>query len=102
MHRFACSTSNNLTKLLREKYDVRDRVIGRGCHAIDLLNAGHDLITVQRAISYHHRHCQQCSLNLRLETGLVTSEIRLRNEVPIYPIRIDTESAIEGIRAGYK
>jgi hypothetical protein len=88
MPRSACPLLNDLAKLLREKYNVRDKIICRGCGGIDLLNAEHDLIAVQKSITLHRRWCPHCKPPKRISTVFLTRRIPLADEAPVYPIHI--------------
>jgi hypothetical protein len=82
-----CDQLKSLSTLLREKYDVRNKIICRGYPDTNLLQAEFEIIRVQKMITRHRRRCSQCKLS---ETSAATAEIRLRplpSEGPHFPIQ---------------
>jgi hypothetical protein len=82
-----CAQLKSLSTLLREKYDVRNKIIARGCPDTNLLEAEFEIIRVQKIITRHRRRCSYCKLH---ETSAAISDIRLRplpSEAPYFPIR---------------
>jgi len=82
----ACPKLKGLSKLLREKHDVRNRMIVCGFPNTNLLRAEYDLIRIQRIITRHRRRCQDCKLQDNFST---LSPIRLRplpSEASIFPV----------------
>ena len=77
----------SLSTLLREKYDVRNKIIARGFPDTNLLKAEFEIIRVQKIITRHRRRCSYCKLH---ETSAVIADIRLRplpSEAPYLPIQ---------------
>ena len=70
-----CAQLKSLSTLLREKYDVRNRIVARGCPDTNLLKAEFDIIRVQRIITRHRRRCSYCKLH---ETSAVIADVPLR------------------------
>ena len=58
-----CAQLKVLSTLLREKYDVRNKIIARGYGDTSLLKAEIEIIRVQKIITRHRRRCSQCKLN---------------------------------------
>jgi len=88
MSQFQCPLLSNLARLLREKYDVRQKMILRAFPDRDLLRSEYEIIRIQRLITRHRRHCPSCELREGL--GSVPGA-RLRpfpEEAPIFPIDV--------------
>jgi hypothetical protein len=86
MSQFQCPLLSNLARLLREKYDVRQKMILRAFPDGDLLRSEYEIMRIQRLITRHRRHCASCEL--RESLGPVPGA-RLRafpEEAPISPI----------------
>ena len=82
-----CAQLKSLSTLLREKYDVRNKILARGCPDTNLLKAEFEIIRVQKIITRHRRRCSYCKLH---EASAVISDIRLRplpSEAPYFPIQ---------------
>jgi len=78
-----CAQLKSLSTLLREKYNVRNKIIARGCPDTNLLQVEFEIIRVQKIITRHRRRCSYCKLH-------ETSDIRLRplpSEAPYLPIQ---------------
>jgi hypothetical protein len=81
----ACAQLKSLSTLLREKYDVRNKIIARGYPDTNLLKAEFEIIRVQKTITRHRRRCSYCNLH---ETSGLGADIRLRplpSEAPYFP-----------------
>jgi hypothetical protein len=76
-----CAQLKSLSTLLREEYDVRNKIIARGYPDTNLLKAEFDIIRVQRIITRHRRRCSYCKLH---ETSAVIAD------VPLRPVRSET------------
>ena len=50
-----CAQLKNLSTLLREKYDVRNKIIARGYADSSLMKAEIEIIRVQKMITRHRR-----------------------------------------------
>jgi hypothetical protein len=61
MLRFPCVSLTNLSKMLGERYDMRNKLIVRNLRA-DLLTVENDVIRLNKLITIHRRHCQHCKL----------------------------------------
>lgn len=71
---------------MREKYDVRNRMIVCGFPNTNLLRAEYDLIRIQRIITRHRRRCENCKLQDSFST-LIPMRLRpLPGEAPIFPV----------------
>jgi hypothetical protein len=58
-----CARLKNLSTLLREKYDVRNKIIALGFADTSLWKAEVEIIRVQKLITQHRRRCSHCKLN---------------------------------------
>jgi hypothetical protein len=82
-----CAQLKSLSTLLREKYDVRNKIIARGYPDTNLLKAEFDIIRVQRILTRHLRRCSYCKLH---ETSAVVADVPLRplpSEAPYLPMQ---------------
>ena len=82
-----CTQLKSFSTLLREKYDMRNKIIARGFPDTNLLKAEFEIIRVQKIITRHRRRCSYCKLH---ETSAVIADIRLRplpSEAPYFPIQ---------------
>jgi len=82
-----CAQLKSLSTLLREKYEVRNKIIAREYPDTNLLKAELEVIQVQRIITRHRRRCSCCKLH---ETSAASTDIRLRplpSEGPYLPIQ---------------
>jgi hypothetical protein len=70
-----CAELKGLSTLLREKYDVRNKIFARGYPDPSLLQAEVEIIRVQKLITRHRRRCSQCKQN---EASAVGADGRLR------------------------
>jgi hypothetical protein len=69
-----CAELKSLSTLLRERYDVRNKILARGYPDPSLLQAELEIIRVQKLITRHRRRCLPCKLN---ETSAVGADARL-------------------------
>jgi hypothetical protein len=82
MLHFPCVSLTNLSKMLGERYDTRNKLIARNLTA-DLLAVENDIIRINKLITIHRRHCQHCKLRVIRESGM--SRVR-----PSSPINVIT------------
>lgn len=71
-----CAQLKGFSTLLREKYDVRNKIIASGCADPSLLKGELEIIRVQKIVTRHRRRCSQCKLN---ETSAAGADRRLRS-----------------------
>jgi hypothetical protein len=84
MHqRNTCPCLNSLATLLREKYDLRAKMIARNHATADLSKTENDLIQVQRAITRHRLHCPECLMHHRFGTAANMRRRPLHREVQV-------------------
>jgi hypothetical protein len=62
MLQFPCASLNSLAELLRERYDVRSKMIVRSLSDSDLLDVEQEIIKIHRRITRHRRSCPRCKL----------------------------------------
>jgi len=82
-----CAELKTLSTLLRDKYDVRNKILARGYPDPSLLQAEIEIIRVQKLITRHRRRCSQCKQN---ETSAIGADGRSRplaNEASFTPIQ---------------
>jgi hypothetical protein len=60
MPQFLCASLSSLTKLLRERYDVRSKMILRNFPDEELSMAEYEIIRINRLIARHRRRCSHC------------------------------------------
>jgi hypothetical protein len=60
MLRFACPKLKDLATTLREKYDLRSKMILRNGSDADMLRVEYELIHIHRTIARHRRNCAHC------------------------------------------
>jgi hypothetical protein len=60
MLRFACPKLKDLATRMREKYDLRNKMILRNGSDADMLKVEYDLIHIHRIIARHRRNCNHC------------------------------------------
>ena len=60
MPQFPCAALNSLAKRLREKYDVRSKIIVRNIHGSDLLAVETEIMGINKLITRHRRTCLLC------------------------------------------
>ena len=60
MLRFACPKLKDLATTMREKYDLRGKMILRNGSDADMLKLEYDLIHIHRSIARHRRNCTHC------------------------------------------
>jgi hypothetical protein len=70
-----CAQLKSRSTLLREKYDVRNKIIARGFPDANLLKAELEIIQVQKVITRHRRRCSCCKPH---ETSAANTDVRLR------------------------
>ncbi len=86
MSQFQCPLLSNLARLLRDRYDVRQKMILRAFPDRDLLRSEYEIMRIQRLITRHRRHCPSCELR---ESLAATPAERIRpfpGEAPIFPV----------------
>jgi len=62
MLHFPCISLSNLSKMLAEKYDVRNKMMVRGFSDQDLLAVENEIIRMNKLITSHRRRCRHCKL----------------------------------------
>src|SRR5216684_754372 len=62
MLHFPCVSLSNLSKMLGEKYDMRNKMIGRSFSDPDLLAIENEIIRINKLITSHRRRCRHCKL----------------------------------------
>jgi hypothetical protein len=62
MLHFPCISLSNLSKMLGEKYDVRNKMMVRGFSDQDLLAVESEIIRMNKLITSHRRRCRHCQL----------------------------------------
>jgi hypothetical protein len=93
MHqRNTCPCLNSLATLLREKYDLRDKVIGRNYAIADLSKTENDLIQAQRAVTRHRLHCPECQMHHRFGTAANMRRRPLQGKVQVSMLSISAAS----------
>jgi len=60
MLRSACPKLKDLATRMREKYDLRNKMILRNGSDADMLKVEYDLIHIHRTIARHRRSCTHC------------------------------------------
>lgn len=60
MLRFACPKLKDLATKMREKYDVRNKMILRNGSDVEMLNVEYELVRIHRTIARHRRNCLKC------------------------------------------
>jgi hypothetical protein len=81
MLQLTCTSLNDLAKLLREKYDVRSKMIVRNFSDSCLLMEEYEIIRINRLIMRHRRRCSHCKLQQDLAaTGVKHLRSILREE----------------------
>jgi len=88
MPQFLCASLSNLAKLLRERYDVRSKMILRNSPGEDLLMAEYEIIRINRLITRHRRRCSHCKAR---ESVIALSPQRLKSlsaETPRFPMNM--------------
>ena len=60
MLRFACPKLKDLAAKMREKYDVRNKMILRNGSDAEMLKVEYELVRIHRTIARHRRNCLQC------------------------------------------
>ena len=60
MLRFACPKLKDLAATMREKYDLRGKMILRNGSDAGMLKVEYDLIHIHRSIARHRRNCAHC------------------------------------------
>jgi hypothetical protein len=86
MPQFLCASLNSLAELLRERYDVRSKMILRNFPDEDLLMAEYEIIRINKLITRHRRRCSQCKAR---ESLMALSPQRLKSlsvETPRFPM----------------
>ena len=63
MLHFLCTASSCLAKSLRDRYDIRSRMIIRDFPDSDLLVAEYEIVRISRLLARHRRRCAQCQLD---------------------------------------
>lgn len=62
MPQFACVSLNSLAKTLRERYDIRNKMVFRSFQDQGLLAAENEIIQINKLITSHRRRCPHCKL----------------------------------------
>jgi hypothetical protein len=86
MSQFQCPLLSNLARLLREKYDVRQKMILRAFPDRDLLRSEYEIMRIQRLITRHRRHCPSCERREGLATIPGARQRPFPREAPNFPI----------------
>jgi hypothetical protein len=82
MLRFACPKLKDLATAMREKYDVRNKMILRNGSDADMLKMEYDLIHIHRSIARHRRNCAHCKPNANSARPAPMGLSRLPGEKP--------------------
>jgi hypothetical protein len=61
MLHFPCVSLSNLSKMLDEKYDIRNKMIVRSFSDPDLLALENEIIRINKLITSQRRHCRRCN-----------------------------------------
>ena len=80
MLRFACPKLKDLATTMRQKYDLRSKMILRNGSDADMLTVEYDLIHIHRSIARHRRNCSHCKLQPSFGRAVPTSMRRLTGE----------------------
>jgi hypothetical protein len=72
MLQFTCDSLSGLAKMLREKYDLRSKMIVRNFPDADLLMEEYEIIRINRLITRHRRRCPHC----KFQGSFVASGVR--------------------------
>jgi hypothetical protein len=62
MPQFLCASLSSLAKLLRERHDMRSKMILRNFPDEDLLTAEYEIIRIIGSIARHRRRCSHCKV----------------------------------------
>jgi hypothetical protein len=62
MLHFPCVSLSNLSKMLGEKYDIRNKMMVRSFSDPDLLEVENEIIRINKLITSHRRRCRHCKL----------------------------------------
>jgi hypothetical protein len=82
MLRFACPKLKDLATTMREKYDVRNKMILRNSSDADMLKVEDELIHIHRTMARHRRTCGQCKSHENLARMAPSSVRHLPPEKP--------------------
>ena len=88
MPQFQCPLLSDLARILREQYDLRQKMILRAFPDSDLLRSEYEIVRIQRLITRHRRHCPSCELR---ESHVTLPAVRLGpfpGEAPIFPVDV--------------
>ena len=82
MLRFTCPKLKDLATMMREKYDVRNKMILRNGSDADMLKVEYELIRIHRTIARHRRNCFHCKLYANLARTASMELSQLSSEKP--------------------
>jgi hypothetical protein len=77
MLHFPCVSLTNLSRIVGERYDTRNRMIVRNRQNADLLTVENDIIRINKLITLHRRHCRHCKLREIRVSGMSQSRPKL-------------------------
>jgi hypothetical protein len=82
MLRFPCGSLRSLAKLLRERYDARNKMVIRNFSDPEMLAIEYEIIRINKLITRHRRRCPHC----KVQESLVTlNPKRIRSLSPETP-----------------
>jgi hypothetical protein len=82
MLRFACPKLKDLATAMRQKYDLRGKMILRNGSDADMLKLEYDLVHLHRTIARHRRNCTYCKPYANSARPLPTNLRQLPGERP--------------------
>lgn len=82
MLRFACPKLKDLATAMREKYNVRSKMILRNSSDADMLKVEYDLVHIHRSIARHRRNCSHCKSQPTFGRMPLTSMTQFPGERP--------------------
>jgi hypothetical protein len=82
MLRFACPKMKDLATAMREKHNIRNKMILRNGSDADMLTVEYDLIHIHRSIARHRRNCFHCKPNANSARPAPIGPSRLPGEKP--------------------
>jgi len=62
MLHFPCVSLTNLSKMLGEKYDIRNKMMVRSFSDADLSEVENEIIRINKLITSRRRRCRHCKL----------------------------------------
>jgi hypothetical protein len=86
MLRFACPKLKDLATTMRQKYDLRSKMILRNGADADMLKVEYDLIHIYRSIARHRRNCSHCKPQANLARPALVSRRQLPDQHTFLPL----------------